>query len=266
MAEEQGQNQEPKEESFTGIDPSTLSEEAQKLYKSMQADYTRKTQQLAETRKEFERKESEWQDKFKSYGAVEHEVQQWRDWYANLLATNDQSAEGSSPLGQQPAGAPQAMQGQTKPEGINYLDEPEAKDVSQHLRKLQDTYNGELTKLKSEIQSLHAALKDTTKQTTKMITYQAQLNDLAQKHKGLDKKALLDFALKAGQPDLEKAYMDMNRDSIIEEEVQKRLQEELSRTQGIRGPGQRVLVRPSEGKFKSFAEASEAILREAAGG
>lgn len=38
------------EESFTGFDPNALPPELQGVYKSMQADYTRKTQELAETR------------------------------------------------------------------------------------------------------------------------------------------------------------------------------------------------------------------------
>lgn len=42
------------EESFSRVDPATLPEELQTIYRSMQADYTRKTQALAEQRKQFE--------------------------------------------------------------------------------------------------------------------------------------------------------------------------------------------------------------------
>lgn len=42
------------EESFTGLDPSVLPEDLQALYKNMQADYTRKTQEIAEARKTFQ--------------------------------------------------------------------------------------------------------------------------------------------------------------------------------------------------------------------
>jgi len=41
------------EDSFTGLDPTNLPEDLQPLYKNMQADYTRKTQELAEQRKLF---------------------------------------------------------------------------------------------------------------------------------------------------------------------------------------------------------------------
>jgi len=40
----------PEVESFTGFDPNSLPEDLQAVYKSMQADYTRKTQDLAELR------------------------------------------------------------------------------------------------------------------------------------------------------------------------------------------------------------------------
>ena len=41
-------------ESFTGFDPSILPEDMQQVYKSMQADYTRKTQEVAELRRQYE--------------------------------------------------------------------------------------------------------------------------------------------------------------------------------------------------------------------
>ena len=42
------------EESFTGLDPVNLPEDLQPLYKNMQADYTRKTQEIAEQRKLYQ--------------------------------------------------------------------------------------------------------------------------------------------------------------------------------------------------------------------
>jgi hypothetical protein len=41
-------------ESFTGFDPTVLPEDMQAVYKSMQADYTRKTQEVAELRRSYE--------------------------------------------------------------------------------------------------------------------------------------------------------------------------------------------------------------------
>jgi hypothetical protein len=42
------------QESFTGFDPSVLPDDLQQVYKSMQADYTRKTQEVAEIRRQAE--------------------------------------------------------------------------------------------------------------------------------------------------------------------------------------------------------------------
>lgn len=42
------------EDAFTNVDPSALPPELQPIYKSLQADYTRKTQSLAEQRKQYE--------------------------------------------------------------------------------------------------------------------------------------------------------------------------------------------------------------------
>jgi hypothetical protein len=44
----------PNVESFTGFDPTVLPEDMQAVYRSMQGDYTRKTQELAEVRKSFD--------------------------------------------------------------------------------------------------------------------------------------------------------------------------------------------------------------------
>jgi len=44
----------PDVESFTGFDPTILPEDMQQVYKSMQADYTRKTQEIAELRRNYE--------------------------------------------------------------------------------------------------------------------------------------------------------------------------------------------------------------------
>lgn len=46
--------EQPQTDSFTGIDPNALAPELQALYKSMQGDYTRSKQEIAEYRKAFE--------------------------------------------------------------------------------------------------------------------------------------------------------------------------------------------------------------------
>jgi len=51
---EVGSTEEPQEESYTRIDPKSLSPELQAMHKSLLRDYTKKTQALAKQRKEFE--------------------------------------------------------------------------------------------------------------------------------------------------------------------------------------------------------------------
>jgi len=49
-----GSTEEPQEESYTRIDPKSLSPELQAMHKSLLRDYTKKTQALAKQRKEYE--------------------------------------------------------------------------------------------------------------------------------------------------------------------------------------------------------------------
>ena len=61
------QRSKPKEETpsepFTSVDVSKLSADVQSAYKLMQADYTRKTQSVAEQRKQFEEQQKEFQSR-----------------------------------------------------------------------------------------------------------------------------------------------------------------------------------------------------------
>ncbi len=50
-----------KEESYTRIDPKTLPPELQAMHKSLLSDYTKKTQSIAQQRKEFEAKQAEYE-------------------------------------------------------------------------------------------------------------------------------------------------------------------------------------------------------------
>ena len=80
-------DEKPNESQFTELNPENLSEELQTIYKSMQADYTRKTKAIANDRKTFAEKEAdirtEYDEKLKTYGSMEQEVTQWRNWYSN---------------------------------------------------------------------------------------------------------------------------------------------------------------------------------------
>ena len=54
MVEPIVEDNQPEVESFTGFDPSLLPEDMQQVYRSMQGDYTRKTQEIAELRRQYE--------------------------------------------------------------------------------------------------------------------------------------------------------------------------------------------------------------------
>jgi hypothetical protein len=245
-----------KDELFSSLDPETLAPELKQIYKGMQADYTRKTQDVAGRRKEFDDRETQFEDKLKEYGAVEQEVKQWRDWYANLEENPDNGT------GEPKTTTPAEPTGQTP----NYLEEPGMENVKKYVTDLTSKHDGELTAVKSEVEKLQTMLKDNTDQTSRMFSYHAQLNDLAGEYKDLNKQELLDYALKAGQMDLTKAYKDLHQDDLIEEQVKVRVEEELKkqRTQGIRGPGQQILVKRGKDTHKTFEEATQSILDDRA--
>jgi hypothetical protein len=248
------QNTQADEQAFSSINPDELSPELQEVYKSMQADYTRKTQEIANLRKDFASKEAQWEEKLKSYGAIEHENRQWRDWYKSL----EEQAEEADGQHQTPTDTDASLP--------NYLEEPGSGELKKYVESLQQTHKTEIGSLKQEIESLQAALKDTTVQTSRMFNYHAQLNELAGKYPNLNKQELLDHALQTGQTDLEKAYRDKYQDDIITQMVEERVEERLAkeRTKGIKSTGQQFVMKPSKDAPKNWAEATQQILDERA--
>ena len=233
------------QDSFTSIDPTTLSPELQEIYKSMQAGFTKKTQEFSEKLKLYQEKERQWEDGLKKYGAIEEENKKWHAWYQGLQeADSDPDPEPDQTLHQDP---------QTQ--------DPENFDVRNYLEKFQQSQSSTVNNLKQELAQLKAALKQSTDQTSRMFNYQSQLSELEKEYEGLDKQKVLDHALKIGQPDLKKAYSDLYHDDLIQREVDKRLQEELAkqRTQGIRAGAQQVIVKTRNNAPKSFAEATQQI-------
>jgi len=232
-------------EVFTNINPETLPEDLKPLYKNMLGDYTRKTQELSARRKDFDTKESTYQNKLKSLGALEQEVTQWRNWYQSLESETDGTTDKSD---------------SSSTSDIGLTDDAK-------LAATISTLEREVGSLKSELKSAHSAIRDSHVQVNKMFTYQSQLNDITQKHPKVDKTKLLEFAVQHGLSDLNDAYERLHRPDIIEEEVQKRLTEELSkaRTDGIHSSGHQMIIRSnSEGSPKSFAEATEQIVQQKA--
>jgi len=233
-----------------GINPENLSDELKEVYKSMQADYTRKTQAIADEQKQFQEERTGFEEKLKEFGAVENEVQQWRQWYANLETTIDDD--------------------DTKVDlenlNLNSTDDLNDDPTKHALSEVQKILDEKFSTYDQRFSTLEQSLKDTSDQTGRMFSYNAQLNELSSEFPSLNRKELLDYALENGQTDLRKAYEDLHRDEIINAEVEKRLKlkEAEDRTAGITGTGKQVILKSGDGVPKSFAEASEQVLKQRA--
>jgi hypothetical protein len=232
------------EDSFTNIDPATLSPELQEVYKSMQAGFTKKTQELSRRQKEFTDKEAGWEESLKKHGAVEAENKKWHDWYQGL-----QEEEAASTTDT------------TQDIDLSTETDTTSPDIRKLLEQFQASQSSTVNNLTQEVETLKTALKNTTDQTSRMFNYQSQLGELEKTYENLDKQEVLDHALKIGQPDLKKAYADLHHDELIQLEVDKRVEEELvkRRTQGIRAGAQQIIVKTRDNAPKSFAEATEQI-------
>lgn len=236
---------------FTKIDPETLSDELKVIYKSMQGDYTAKTQAVADMRKEFTTKETEFEEKLKLFGAAENEVKQWRDWYKQLEEqTKDVKPDGDVKL-----------------DDINLNLDPNNDDPTKanvEMRKTLTALDQQIKDLQGEITSVHTGMKDSRDQTNRMFSYNAQLGELVVKYPDINKQEVLDHALEIGQTNLEKAYKDLHQEDLITAEVEKRVKEELDkeRTEGptTKGPGRQVIIQSNKDTPKTFAEASQQIL------
>jgi len=252
--EPKNSTQQPDEpDSFTkSINPEELPDELQEIYKSMQADYTRKTQQLAEMRKEFTEKESTWQEKLKQAGAAEHELKQWRDWYASLEAEVEK--ELSNP------GVP------ANPAQPSDQSQPGQQTVDPNA--LKSVLDQELSTLRQTIKDLQGQLASQEDKTKRMFSYHAQLANL-RAERGLndeDQRKVLDYALENGLTDLNRAYKDLYADQLFEEEVQRRVEEALKkeRTRGpsAAGSGHPYTYKTPAKLPKTFEEATEQIISD----
>lgn len=240
---------------FTDVDPEKLPDELKSVYKSMQADYTRKTQALAETRKEFETREQRLQEQLKDYGATEQELQQWREWYRSL----EEEAEhvpaagnlGGTRQDDKPAPSGQDGDGTSSPDFTRVATTVEA-------------LNAKIAELEGQLTGVNESLRQSRNQTNRMFVYHDQLNKLEQDYGKIDRKKILDHALQAGYTDLTKAYRDLYQDDLIQSEVDKRVAEELKkqRTATAVKSGQQVIFKPKEGRPKNWEEATAAALRD----
>lgn len=250
---------------FTDVDPEKLPDELKSVYKSMQADYTRKTQELANNRKEFETREQQWQDKLKDFGAAEQELNQWREWYRSLEEEAEQHTDTDSLLNIGSTDDGQQSSASTDSAG---QDGGQTGGTDARVLATISALNNKIAELEGQLTGVNESLRKSRDQTNRMFVYHDQLNKLEGKYgtkeKPLDRKAILDHALQNGFTDLDKAYRDMYQDDLIQSEVDRRVQEEMKkqRTATAVKSGQQVVFRPRENRPKSWEEATEAALKD----
>lgn len=128
---------------FTKLDPNTLPDELQPFYKSLQGDYTRKTQELAELRKQIEGMDAEEAkvavDLLHSLGTPEGALS-----FYGLLGEQLQSLG----LQQTAATTPQQQPAVEQPQAPSFDDDPEAA-----LRFMYEQQRDELQALRSELEA-----------------------------------------------------------------------------------------------------------------
>jgi len=246
--------------SLDGINPEELDPELKSIYKHMQAGFTKKTQAIAEERRGMDDERTRYKDDLQNLGGMETELKQWRDWYKNLedqVSTDGQQTPGEK---QMDTTGTTTQDTDTTTQGVDYTSEDP--QVSKQMTQMQ----AEISRLGGELNSAHAAIKESGDKFTRMFDYQSQLGELSSDHPEMDRDKLLDHALANGQTDLKKAYQDLYREEIIQAEVKQGVEEELARqrTVGITSGAKQIIVRAGEKTPKSWDEATEQILKQRA--
>ncbi len=149
--------------SFTAIDPNTLPEEVKPFYKNMLADYTRKTQELAENRRQFEQQSQVYQSDFIQQ-AVQLQQIGARD-PAQFLNAIISYADRARQYGIQqglidPATTPQLTQAEL-PEGVDYED---LTPTEQFLYNKVSQLGGKLTEAEQRLQAYEPVADESRRQ------------------------------------------------------------------------------------------------------
>lgn len=229
---------------FTKIDPNSLPDELKSTYKEMQADYTRKTQEVAELRKQFEAEQQRYEDQLKQFGGLQQEVNHWRQWYSTLSDDSNIDPTMDDPSISEPTDTNK--------------DDPNLKKIAALEKALSD--------LQAKIDGTESTIQSTADRTNRMFAFHTQLSDLMREHPDLDRDKLVQHAVDNNFTDLQAAFEHLYRDDIINNEVEKRLQERLKeeRAKGLSGTGRQVIITPSKDGPKSLGEATQSIINERA--
>ncbi len=242
----------PEEFQIDGINPEDLSDDLKPLYKSMQADYIKKTEALAEERKSFDTSTAslreEHDKKLTDFGALQQEVNQWRGWYKDQRK-DEQVDDKTDPTDT----------------GVDYDTEPGEKKYAQ--------MSEELNKLKDHTQGLEQRLQQSSEEVGRMFKYQDELNDLKTSHPDIDKQQIIEHMLKQGIKDPQVAYKEVYQDDIIESKVKAEVEirlkeaEEKRKADVITGPGSQIrgniaFKTPKDMKPRTWEEAEDEVIKD----
>lgn len=233
---------------FTKVNFDELSDEGKAIYKQFQADYTRKTQAVAESRKTLSEEMDRFKNQLEERAVLMTENKRWAEWYQGL---EDQlNADGT-----------------VKKPNINSEDDNVPED-QKLIKSLKDTVDS----LTTEINALKDGTTKNMDTTKRMFQIQSSLASLKDKYKDaipFDSTAVMAHAKEIGISDLERAYLDLNREALVkseatkmaEEIVQQRMEELTAK--GIHGHGRQIILKASD-KPMSFDQVTEKIVQEKA--
>ena len=248
------------DDAFTSIDPETLPDDLKPIYKSMLADYTKKTQTLATRTKALEDSEGQRTADLKNLGALEEEVTNWRTWFANLeQQVTDEDGNPTGTLG--------GRGGTTDDLLAGALADPDSKDGLSALGK-------QMAALQSKITALESTLGDSKTSTDKMFSYHNELNRLMLVDERLRSKEtqdeLFNHAIRQGFSSLEKAYNDLHGNELFDKRVEEKVAEKIAamKTAGIHtgtGVQKSGIIKPrTDGPLRSFSEVTDDIITKMA--
>lgn len=186
------------QETFTNVDPTTLPEQLQPIYKSLLADYTRKRQEDSNRAKaaelqiqEMENQMQELQSQLEEYKATN---QMWVEWSRQIA----EIPEGEEVQTEVPEKGQAKVRKRTEDERLTVRREKELEDLRNQVSKL----------------------------STALDMY-LQIDDLRHQYKDLDPKRVIDTAMELRIADLKKARDIAYRDEDLKAEVERQVQERL---------------------------------------
>jgi len=262
------------ESGFTTLNPNELPPEVLPFYKSMQADYTRKTQeikaQIEAANARAEAAEQQLQQITSQMESINDYIARLEDANAKWLAYYEEQEkleQAKRSATAQPQGAqPTAFTAEEQ----KVLAMNPGKFTEDQLKQLDEYFEAKYGK---SFQTLSAGMDKLSKQ----LGFKLQMDDVIRQWsrdiKDIDPQRILEAAVKSNTLDareaFERAYAKELRDLEVEREVARRLEEAKAaeKTKVVEGVSgilnEHFYTRP-EGAFSTYEEATAAALKELA--